>query len=70
MVCERDGCRHSLSDLRTAGPRKQQYLREATELIEEWHKLIQGIPPMNAQTSEHEEVVTVERQRVFHVVLR
>ena len=40
-----------------------RYLKEATELIEEWQKFIQWVPPLNAQTSEHEEVVPVERQR-------
>ena len=39
------------------------YLKHATELIEEWQRLLQGVQPMNAQTSENEEVVLVERQR-------
>ena len=65
MVCERDGCRHSLSDLWSAGLRKQrsEVLAEATELIEEWQKQLQGVPPVNLQASEHEDVVLVERPR-------
>ena len=66
MVCERDGCRHSLSDLRSAGPRKQRcevLAGEATDFIEEWQKQLQGVPLVNLQASEHEDVVLVERPR-------
>ena len=38
-----------------------KYLREATELIKEWQKQLQGVPPVNLQASEHEDVVLVER---------
>ena len=40
-----------------------KYLIEATELIEEWQKQLQGVPPVNLQASEHDEVVLPERQR-------
>ena len=40
-----------------------KYLREATELIEEWqHQLLSG-QPMSGPPSEHGEVILVERQR-------
>ena len=39
------------------------YLKQATELIEDWQLLLQGVQPVTAQTSEHEEVVPMERQR-------
>ena len=42
-----------------------RYLKQATELIEEW----QGEPPVNAQTSKHEEVVPEERQGSIGMVL-
>ena len=40
-----------------------RYLKQATELIEKWQLLLQGVQPATAQTFEHEEVVLVERQR-------
>ena len=40
-----------------------KYLREATELIEEWqHQLLSG-QPMSGPPSEHGDVILVERQR-------
>ena len=66
MVRERDGCRHSLSVTCGVPDRESneiKYLREATELIDEWQKQLQGVPQVNLQASEHEEVVLVERQR-------
>ena len=42
---------------------QMRYLKQAIKLIEEWQKLLQGALPVNAQTSEHGEVVLVERQR-------
>ena len=35
-------------------------LKQTTELTEEWQLLLQGVQPVTAQTSEHEEVVLVE----------
>ena len=40
-----------------------RYLEQASELIEELQRQLQGVQPVNAQTSEHEGVVLVERQR-------
>ena len=40
-----------------------RYLKEATELIEEWQKLLQLVPPVNLHASQHEEVELIERQR-------
>ena len=40
-----------------------KYLREAAELIDEWQKQVQGVPPVSLHTSEHCEVVLTERQR-------
>ena len=40
-----------------------KYLREATELINEWQKQLQGVPPVSRPSSEHGEVVLIERQR-------
>ena len=40
-----------------------KYLREATELIAEWQKQLQGVPPVNLQASEHEDVVLMQRPR-------
>ena len=40
-----------------------KYLWEATELIEEWQKQLQGVPPVNLEASEHEDVVLVDRPR-------
>ena len=31
-----------------------RYLKQASELIEEWQRQLQGVQPVNAQTSEHE----------------
>ena len=45
------------------GSNEVRFLKRATELIEEWQLLLQGVPPVNAQTSEHEEIVSLERQR-------
>ena len=42
-----------------------RYLKQATELIEEW----QALSPVNAQTSKHEEVVPEERQGSIGMVL-
>ena len=42
---------------------KMKFSREATELIDEWQKQFQGVPPVNLQASEHEEVVLAEKQR-------
>ena len=33
-----------------------KYLREAAELIEEWQTRLQGVPPVNLQPSEQEDV--------------
>ena len=40
-----------------------KYLREATELIDEWQKPLQEVPPVSLHASKHEEVVLVKRQR-------
>ena len=40
-----------------------KYFKEATELIGEWQKQQQGVPPVNLEASEHDEVVLVERPR-------
>ena len=40
-----------------------KYLREATELIDEWQKQLQGVPPVSLHSSEHGEVVLTERLR-------
>ena len=45
------------------GSNEIRYLKEATELIGEWQKLHQLVPPVNLQASQHEEVVLLERQR-------
>ena len=60
MVCKRDSCCHPLAHVW-----RERYAisNKLTELIEEWQLLLQGVQPVNAQTSEHEEVVRVERQR-------
>ena len=61
-VCERDGCRHSLLTCGVSDRESNEikYLKGATELIEEWQKQLPGVPPVNLQVSEHEEVVFVE----------
>ena len=38
-----------------------QFLKQATELIEEWQKQLQGVPPVTAPTSDLEEVVLAEK---------
>ena len=40
-----------------------KYLREATELLDEWQKQLQGVPPVSQPLSEHGEAVSIERQR-------
>ena len=75
-VKETDAAIHSL----TCGvPDRQsneiRYLKQATELMEEWQKLLQGVPPVTAQTSDLEEVnaggeAAVEYRRAFLAVLR
>ena len=40
-----------------------RYLKQATEVIEEWQNLVQGVPPVRKPSSEHGEVVLIERQR-------
>ena len=39
------------------------YLKQATELIEEWQNQLQGVPPVSRPSSEHGEVVIIGRQR-------
>ena len=38
-----------------------RYLKQATELIEIWQLRLQGVQAVTVQTSEHEEVVLVQR---------
>ena len=40
-----------------------RYHKQATELIEEWQNQLQGAPPVSRPSSEHGEVVFIERQR-------
>ena len=40
-----------------------KYLREATELIDESQKQLQGVPPVSLHASEHGEVMLTERRR-------
>ena len=40
-----------------------KYLREATELLEEWQHRLQSGQPMSGPPSEHSEVILVERHR-------
>ena len=39
-----------------------KYLREATELIEDWQRQLQGGQPVNKAPSEHGEVIFIDRQ--------
>ena len=34
-----------------------KYLRDAAQLIEEWQRRLQGVPPVNLQLSEQEDVM-------------
>ena len=63
-VKEAAAATHSL----TCGYRNRErdeihYLKQATELIEEWQKQLQGVPPVSRPSSEHGEVVLIECQR-------
>ena len=46
-----------------------KYLREATDLIEKWQHQLQDGQPVSQPSSEHSEVILVERQRLFAVPL-
>ena len=37
-----------------------RYLKQATELIEEWQNQLQGVPPVSRPSSEHGDVVLIE----------
>ena len=40
-----------------------RYLKQATELIEEWQNQLQGVHPVSRPSSDHDDVVLIERQR-------
>ena len=39
-----------------------KYLREATDLIDAWQQQLQGVPPVSRPSSDHVDVVFIERR--------